>query len=53
MEDGREVETRFSTEEGGTRVVTKFVPELENTPELQRSGWQAILDNFKRYVEKT
>jgi len=22
-----------------------------NSPELQRSGWQAILDNFKRYAE--
>jgi hypothetical protein len=32
-------------------VSETFDPESENTPELQRQGWQAILDNFKRHVE--
>ncbi len=38
MSDGREVQETFD-------------PESENPPELQRQGWQAILDNFGRYVE--
>lgn len=28
-----------------------FDPENENSEEMQRSGWQAILDNFKKYTE--
>jgi hypothetical protein len=33
--------------------VTTFDAEKENSVELQKSGWQAILDNFKKYAEKT
>ena len=51
MDDGRNVRTTFTKEGGSVRVVTSFDPESENTPELQKAGWQAILDNFKRYVE--
>jgi hypothetical protein len=36
---------------GGVKVVETFDPENENPDEVQRSGWQAILDNFKKYVE--
>jgi uncharacterized protein YndB with AHSA1/START domain len=37
---------------GDSTVVTEtFEPEYENTPELQKAGWQAILDNFKKYSE--
>jgi hypothetical protein len=35
----------------GIKITETFEPETENTEELQRSGWQAILDNFKKYVE--
>ena len=41
----------FEAVDGGTRVVESFVPETENPVELQVQGWQAILDNFKRYAE--
>ena len=51
MSDGREVTVEF-VERGGSVVVKEtFDTETENPPELQRQGWQAILDNFGRYVE--
>lgn len=34
-----------------TEVVITFDPENENPIEMQKIGWQAILDNFKNYVE--
>jgi uncharacterized protein YndB with AHSA1/START domain len=49
--DGRRVELRFSAVDGGTRIEEEFEPEGEHSDELQRAGWQAILDSFKRYVE--
>lgn len=51
MEDGREV--RISFEEGpqGVKVVETFDAEKENSPEMQKQGWQAIINNFKKYVE--
>jgi uncharacterized protein YndB with AHSA1/START domain len=51
MGDGREVKVEFAEREGGVLVRETFDPETENTPELQRQGWQAILDNFRRHVE--
>lgn len=51
MTDGREVKVEFSERAGGVLVQETFDPENENSPELQRTGWQAILDNFRRYVE--
>ena len=51
MGDGREVKTEFAEEGNGTRVKTTFDAETQNSPELQRQGWQAILDNFARHVE--
>ena len=51
MSDGREVEVEFSERDGGVLVRETFDAEAENSPELQRAGWQAILDNFGRYVE--
>lgn len=53
MGDGRKVEVTFTPEENGVRVVETFDPETQNTPELQRTGWQAILDNFKKYAENS
>jgi len=51
MSDGREVAVEFVERPGGVLVKTSFDAETENSPEMQRSGWQAILDNFGRYVE--
>ena len=51
MSDGREVRVEFA-ERGETVVVKEtFDAETQHSPELQRSGWQAILDNFRRHVE--
>lgn len=52
MVDGRKVQVVFeSLGKTATKVTETFDPETENTPELQRSGWQAIMDNFKNYTE--
>lgn len=51
IEDGREVEVSF-TEENNTIVVSEtFDPENQNPIEMQKQGWQAILNSFKNYVE--
>lgn len=51
MSDGREVKVEFAESGNGVLVKTTFDAETENPPEMQRAGWQAILDNFGRYVE--
>jgi uncharacterized protein YndB with AHSA1/START domain len=51
MSDGRKVKIIFSPVGNGTRVVETFDAESTNSVEMQQGGWQAILDNFKRYVE--
>jgi len=51
MEDGREVEVGFVERPGDVLVTVTFDAETTNPPEMQRQGWQAILDNFARYVE--
>ncbi len=51
LDDGRHVKTEFTLTPDGVKIVQTFDPETENTEELQRSGWQAILANFKKYVE--
>lgn len=51
MADGRQVTVVFTDQDGNTEVETKFDAENENDPELQRQGWQAILNNFVKYVE--
>ncbi|HEX6315354.1 MAG TPA: SRPBCC family protein [Gemmatimonadaceae bacterium] len=53
MGDGRDVKVEFSERDDGVLVRETFDAERENTPELQRQGWQAILDNFGRYAETT
>jgi uncharacterized protein YndB with AHSA1/START domain len=52
MSDGREVKVQFSEVADGVLVQETFDAETENDPELQREGWQAILDNFARHVER-
>jgi len=51
--DDRKVKIVFSFLNDKIEVVETFEPETTNTLELQRGGWQAILDNFKKYVETT
>jgi uncharacterized protein YndB with AHSA1/START domain len=51
MPDGRKVKTIFSGNGNETKVIETFDPETENPIEMQRAGWQAILDNFKKYTE--
>lgn len=51
MGDGRVATTTFEETGGFTKVTTTFDAETENSIEMQRDGWQAILDNFKKYVE--
>jgi uncharacterized protein YndB with AHSA1/START domain len=51
LDDNRKVTVSFSETDSGTRVVEEFEAENENSPELQQQGWQAILDNFKKYTE--
>ncbi|WP_136637158.1 SRPBCC family protein [Pseudooceanicola onchidii] len=51
MEDGRRVVTTFTPEGLATRVTTTFDAESENDVEMQRAGWQAILDSYRRHVE--
>ena len=51
MDDGRKVEVAFAGEGNVTRVTETFEAEAENPEEMQRSGWQSILDNFKKYAE--
>ncbi len=53
LADGRRARTTFEPEAGGTRVRTVFDPEAENPAEMQRQGWQAILDNYSAYVRGT
>lgn len=49
--DGRKVSVSFTARDQATEIVETFDAENENPEEMQRSGWQAILDNFKKYVE--
>ena len=51
MMDGRQATTTFENSGNGTLVTTVFDPEDQNPLEMQEGGWQAILNNFKTYVE--
>lgn len=53
LADDREVDIIFNKiNDNITKVIETFDPEDQNTLEMQRGGWQSILDNFKKYVEK-
>lgn len=52
MSDGRKVDIHFTVSGNETKVVETFDAESTNPVEMQRSGWQAILDNFKKYTEE-
>lgn len=53
IEDGRKVTVQFQSMGGTTQVVETFEPYPNYTEEQEHSGWQAILDNFKKYAEGT
>lgn len=51
MEDGRKAKVVFKAKGGRTEVVETFEAEQMNPNEMQRGGWQAILDNYKGQTE--
>lgn len=50
--DGRKVSISFAAEGNETNVTETFDPEDTNPHEMQKGGWQAILDNFRKYTEQ-
>ena len=53
LDDGRKVSINFTSQGNETTVGETFEAENMNSIELQKGGWQAILDNFKKYVENS
>ncbi len=51
MDDNRDVKVVFERKDASTIVTVVFAAEKSNSVEMQKSGWQSILDNFKMYVE--
>jgi uncharacterized protein YndB with AHSA1/START domain len=51
MGDGRKVDVIFTPEGNSTKIEESFEAEETNPVEMQRGGWQSILDNFKKYTE--
>lgn len=51
LEDGRSVVVLFIANGNQTTVREMFEPESTHPQEMQQQGWQAILNNFKTYVE--
>lgn len=51
LDDGRKVKISFQANGGATKVTESFEAEDTNPIEMQQGGWQAILDNFKKYTE--
>lgn len=51
MADGRRAEIKFKPEGEFTLVKISFDPDQSHSKEMQQEGWQAILNNFKKYVE--
>lgn len=49
--DGRKVKVNFTAQGNQTKVVESFEAESTHSVEMQKGGWQAILDNFKKYAE--
>jgi uncharacterized protein YndB with AHSA1/START domain len=51
LDDGRKVSLGFTALDGKTKIVETFESEAVHSFEAQRDGWQAILNNFKKYTE--
>lgn len=52
LDDNRKVQVAFSETGGGTHILETFEAEQSNPADMQKQGWQAILDNFKKYTEE-
>ena len=50
--DERKVSITFVKNQDKTEITEEFEAENENSIEMQKMGWQSILDNFKRYTEE-
>jgi uncharacterized protein YndB with AHSA1/START domain len=50
-DNGRHVKVVFTEVPEGVKIIETFDPENENSEEMQRNGWQAMLENFKKHVE--
>ncbi len=48
--DDRQVQVLFEANEAGVKVTEVFDAEDQNSADMQKAGWQAILDNFARHV---
>ena len=51
IEDGRKVSVLFEPDANGVKLTETFEAEGTNPVEMQQAGWQAILDNFRKYTE--
>jgi uncharacterized protein YndB with AHSA1/START domain len=51
ISDGRKVRISFEETKNGVEITESFDPENIHPEEFQKQGWQAILDNFKKYIE--
>ena len=51
MEDKRTVSIQFIPVSDGIKIEETFDAETQNDPEMQRQGWQSILNNFTKHVE--
>lgn len=51
LADNRKVEITFVATDDGVHITEIFDTEQENSAEMQRTGWQAILDSFKHHTE--
>lgn len=52
LSDGRKVTTIFEPNGASTKISTVFDAENQNPVEMQKNGWQSILNNFQKYVEE-
>lgn len=52
MDDGRKVKITFTTVDNKTKITETFEAESQNPVEMQRNGWQSILESFKKFTEK-
>ena len=53
MGDGRKLSVTFSKDGNQTKVIESFEAESTNPIEMQRGGWQSILNYFKKYTEES
>jgi uncharacterized protein YndB with AHSA1/START domain len=53
LDDGRSVHVAFTRNDDQTVITESFEPDREYSLEMQKVGWQAILNHFKKYVEKS